>query len=338
MASNNKINMREIAQMLGISAATVSRALRTPEKVKPETLEKILNLTQELDYTPRPTTIFSERIITYLVTDIGNPFYAEMLKQLTVCAKEAGYYLLACNTNNDQDTESTMMDYFTHLGYSGIIISGLTSLQTIHADVPVILLSSADYVEGNYYSIYSDSRSAIKLLTDYLVKLGHRKIAFIAGRDHSSATKERSDAFLSYMGLLGLEVPEAYIFPGNFDIQSGLAAFDYFYSLLDAPTAIIAANDEMAKGFIIRANSLGVRIPEDISICGIDAISGDTFLPKITSIHQDIEAIAHKCISIVQQGAASSVRHPIVFPVEFSPGNTCYRLQSPGLTHGTDPK
>ncbi|GAB2044099.1 HTH-type transcriptional repressor PurR [Agathobaculum sp. TL06] len=325
MEKKNKINMRLIAQSLGISAATVSRALHNPEKVKPETLKKVLNAVDELNYVPKQLPPSSANLIAYVISNINNQFYNEILRKLTDFAVAENYFVLACNTNGDPIIENNMFDYFQKIGCAGIVLTGLTRLKNIYTDIPTVLLSSPDTTEGNFYSVHADSDAAMKILIDYLMKLNHRKIGFISGDAQSLASKERSSAFIRYMRSLDLNLPESYIYSGGFDINSGLAAFDYFYSIPDMPTAIISANDDMAKGFIIRANSLGIKIPNDISICGIDAMDGDIFSPRITSVHQSINEIARKTFSIIRDGNEGTHQKHSVFPVVFSPGNTCYR-------------
>lgn len=326
MNSKNKVNMREIAHMLNLSTATVSRALRTPEKVNPETLERVLKVVEEQNYTPRKTPPSSANLIAFLISNINNLFYNEILRQLTDIAAEKGFFLLACNTNGNPLIEETMFEYFKKIGCAGIILTGLTQLTRIDADVPVILLSSPGNMEGSFFSIHSDIKSGIQVLVDYLFKLNHRRIGFISGDYRSLVARQRTASFIECMKHLELITPDNCIYPGNFDIKSGFSAFDYFYSLSDMPTAIIAANDDMAKGFIIRANSVGAKIPEDISICGIDAIAGDTFSPKITSIHQDIASIARMCFSIIHNDDETIPPKHQVLPVSFVPGSTCYRL------------
>ncbi|WP_173005613.1 LacI family DNA-binding transcriptional regulator [Faecalicatena contorta] len=321
-----KVNIKEVAEAANVSTATVSRVLNTPEKVRPETLEKVMQTIDEMNYTPRLAAPSSSNVIAF-ISDIDNLFYNEVIKRLTDFAAEEGFSLMVCNTNSNSQIEHSMFEYFKKMDCAGIVLTGLTLIKDVTADVPVILLDSTSSIEGDYFNITSDNENAVEILVDYLVKLNHKKIGFISGGDANSSGMERERLFISYMRSLDLDIPDNYIYPGNFNVKSGFSAFDYFYSLPDMPTAIISANDEMAKGFIIRAGTLGIKIPADISICGIDAITDDIFLPQITSIHQDAEGLAKEILNYIKNSPKSTFPRSLTLPVTFSPGNTCYRLQ-----------
>lgn len=326
MSNSKKINMREIAKLANVSTATISRALHNPEKVHPDTLQKILQIVEDFNYSSVQTSPSSSNIIAFFLCNTDTPYHLKVLHNLTDYAAEKGYFVVTCSTNDNPVIEQELFHYFSKIHCAGIVLTGLTTSQTINADVPVVLLDSNDSIHGNFLNICSDNKAAIELLVDYLIKLNHQKIGFISGNAINSGSQDRKTLFVDYMKSCGLELPENYVYHGHFNIRSGLEAFDYFYSLPNMPTAIIAANDEMAKGFIIRANSLGVKIPTDISICGIDALINDTFSPQITSIRQDTEAAAREIFNFILQGNTTSVQKRILLPVTFASGNTCYSL------------
>lgn len=323
-----KVNIKVVAQAANVSTATVSRVMNTPEKVSPKTRDRVLHIIEQMKYTPKTALPSNSNIIAF-INDIENPFYNDVIRRLTDYAAKEHYYLISCNTNSNLEIENTMFEYFKKIECAGIILTGLTLLKNLHADIPVILLDSTHLsdTDNHFFNITSDNQCAVQILVDYLVKLNHKKIGFISGGEANSCGKEREHIFISYMKKIGLDVPHDYIFSGNFNIKSGYAAFDYFYSLSNTPTAIIAANDEMAKGFIIRAGNMGVNVPKDISVCGIDAITDDIFLPQITSIHQDADATAREILDYIQNNDKKAFPRQLILPVTFSPGNTCYKLQ-----------
>ena len=324
--NSKDVNMRQIAQKLNISTATVSRALNNPEKVKTSTLERVLKAVEEMNYVPRQQLPASSNVIAYMMGFTDNAFYNNFYSHITNLAKERDMYVLSCATNGNPEIESTMFEYFKRMNCSGIILSGLFKMNNIVSSVPVVLLSSPQNTQGNIYTVHSDSDCSIKMLVDYLVKLNHKRIGFINGDDKTYASIERFSAFKKYMKIMDLDFSDDDVYYGNFTLKSGIDAFDYFFSRPKLPTAIIAANDDMAKGFILRANSLGIKIPDDISICGIDAVDNDVFQPKITSIKQDVNAIAKQTFSIILDGKPAQSPVDFVIPVSFSPGQTCYRI------------
>ncbi|MBQ7796662.1 MAG: LacI family DNA-binding transcriptional regulator [Lachnospiraceae bacterium] len=323
--SGDKINIREIARLAGVSTATVSRALRTPEKLQEETLQKVLKVIEETSYSPRTSSPYSN-VICVIMDSPKNMFYCDILHYLTSFATEKNYFVAVFYTNGRQDLEQNLYQYCKSINCAGIILTSFSQLNSISSAIPTVLLDGPHAATGNFYRISSDNESAIRMLVDHMVRLNHQKIGFISAEKHCIAGKERREVFCNYMNSLGLDIPDEYIYMGDYSISSGLGAFDHFYALPNMPTAILSSNDEMAKGFIIRANVLGVRIPEDISICGIDAVDNDSFIPKITSIHQDTKAIAEEAFEYIFYHQEREFAGTKILPVSFSPGNTCYRI------------
>ena len=138
--------------------------------------------------------------------------------------------------------------------------------------------------------------------------------------------RERLQNFLNRMDYHHLDVPEHYIMEGEFSKQTGVKAFDYFYAMSDAPTAVIAANDQIAEGFVMRALSLGVRIPEDFSVCGTDATEGNYFYPPITSIKQDTKLIAETIFNYLTNKDAPPPPHSTIINTTLSLGETCRQI------------
>lgn len=323
---SKNVNIRDIAKLAGVSVATVSRALNNPDKVAEETKEKINSIIKETNYKPRPSSSRSSNIIVFFIGNIENLFYNLVLSNLTDIASKAGYMVMSCITNEDPEIEKQQYNYWKSVGCAGIVLTGFAKNRIFDANVPTVVLDCGDDSVGKYCRVTSDNNSIIDMLVNYLILLNHKKIGFITGGDTSTTGNVRLNLFLSHMQQHGLEVPLSYIYSGDFTIQSGLASFDYFSSLSDMPTAIIAANDEMAKGFIIKANSLGIKVPEDISICGVDAIDGDIFTPKITSVKQNIAAITQEVFSLINEPNDENEVVTRTVPVEFSAGQTCYKI------------
>lgn len=317
------VNIKEVAHKAHVSPSTVSRVVNAPDKVRAATRDRVLEIIDQMNYIPKTAVPSNSDIIVYM-SDFRMPFPTEVLRFFTTYAEEKGYHVLAFDISSSKKSESTMFEYFKKSGFAGIVLTGLTGLKSISADIPVVLLDTAFPLEGNVFSISSDNETTVRRLIDHLFRLNHKKIGFISGGD-SPIGEERTQVFFSYMKQLGLTTD--YIYHGDFSLQSGLAAFDYFYSLPEIPTAIIASNDQMAKGFIIRANNMGINVPQDISVCGIDALENDYFVPRITSIHQDAESMAKISLDYIINNKVKKFPPSKLLPVTFSPGNTCYKLQ-----------
>ena len=327
------MGIREIAQLAGVSIATVSRVLNSPEKASAATRKKVMDIVERYDYTPNQSArnLFSgaSNSIAIFVYDMSNPLYISLAHNLNRIAFENNYILIICDAENSYEREAKYYNYCKSIRTSGIIYTAgsIRDFDNTHANsrVPVILFDREGAPDRDYYMVRSDHKKGMRLLVEYLYKLNHRKIAYITGAMNILSARERLQGFKESMQALDLNIPPHYIKEGGFSVKDGADAFDYFYSMPDAPTAVLAANDPCARGFIMRANALGVKIPEEFSVCGYNGIDLDSFYPLITSIKQDTQYIAESMFDIIVNAHPQAPRE-VITDVSLSPGNTCRKI------------
>lgn len=327
-------SIRDVARLAGVSTATVSRVINSPEVTSPKTREKVLEAIQECGYIPSSATLFTgtSKTIALFVLDIANPFYISLMKHLNRIAFENEYNLIVCETEDSFQKEKQYYNYCKSIRACGIIYTAGSTREKFELDtqgsIPLVLIDRAQFEDFSSYSLKSDNEKALQLLVNYLYHLNHRRIGFIGGPSSVQSVRERYQGFLKYMGRHNLPVLDEYIRFGTFEEITGVQSFDYFYSLPTPPTAIIAASDQIAHGFIMRANALGVNIPNEFSICGIDA-ADQHFYPEITSIKQNTELLAQTAFNFIRN--SQQVPPPIdrIIDVSFSVGQTCRKLNAP---------
>ncbi len=328
--------IRDVAGLAGVSIATVSRVINSPESTSPKTREKVLKAIKECGYIPNPTarSLLNDgisRTIAFFVPDISNPYYICLMRHLNRITFDSGYNLIVCETEYSLKREKQYYDYCKSIRAGGIIYTVGTTRRNFELDsqasIPLVLMDRSNFKDVFSYSIISDNRKALRLLIDYLFHLNHRKIGFIGGDACSLSGKERYEGFCHAMERHSLDVLKEYVLFSTFAEESGIHAFDYFYSLPDPPTAIVASSDQMAQGFIMRANSLGVNIPNEFSICGIDAVDCH-FYPKITSIRQNIELIAQMAFDYIKNADKNPPPANEIIDVSLCVGQTCRKLPS----------
>lgn len=332
--SKRFFNIRDIAQLAGVSTATVSRVMNSPNSTSERSREKVLKVIDEYGYIPNKTAanLFSgtSNTIALFVLDISNPFYISLMKHLNRIAFENNYNLIICETEDSIEKEKNYYDYCKSIRTCGIIYTAGSTRRHFKLDaknsIPLVLTDRRDFEDKPCFCVKSNNDHALQLLVDYLYNLNHRKIGFIGGPLSVLSVKERYESFLSHMEAHCLKVPDAYVQFGTFEEKTGVELFDYFYSLPDAPTAIIAASDQLARGFIMRANALGVSIPNEFSVCGIDAVD-TSFYPKLTSIRQNTELLAQTAFDFLKNWEESPEPRTTVIDVSFSIGNTCKKLE-----------
>ncbi|MCI9389438.1 MAG: LacI family transcriptional regulator [Lachnospiraceae bacterium] len=326
-------SIRDVANLAGVSTATVSRAINAPDTVSEATRKKVLKAIKESNYAPNSmaTALFSgmSKTVALFVLDISNPFYISLMRHLNQILLSHGHNLIICETENSFEKEAQYYEYCKSIRTCCIIYTaGMTrknfALDT-HGNIPLILIDHEPFEDVQSLSINPDNDKAIHLLVDYLVNLNHKKIGFVSGPIDFLSSKARYESFCRYMGQHGLPVENDYVVSRSFAESAGAAAVDYFYSLPSPPTAIIAASDQLARGFIMRAHSMGINIPQDCSICGIDGIDS-YFYPKITSIRQDIALIAQTVFDFIQDPSQTSLPLTKTLDVSFVLGQTCRKL------------
>lgn len=324
-------SIRDVAKLAGVSTATVSRVINNPNVTSEKTREKVLKAIRECGYTPSSATLFTgiSKTIALFVLDISNPFYTSLMKHLNRIAFENEYNLIICETEDSFQKERQYYHYCKSNRACGIIYTAGSTRKNFELDtqnpIPLVLIDRAQFEDFSSYSLKSDNEKALQLLVNYLYRLNHRRIGFIGGPPAVQSVQERYQGFLKYMQLHNLPIIEEYIKFGTFEEITGVRYFDYFYSLSAPPTAIIAASDQIAHGFIMRANALGVNIPGEFSICGIDAVD-EHFYPKITSVKQDTRLLAQTAFNFIKN--VQQVPPPVsqIIDVSFSVGQTCRKI------------
>mgnify|MGYP001271799319 CR=1 FL=1 len=324
---SSKTRIKDIATQAGVSPATVSRALSGSGLVAEPTLSQIREVASSLGYRPNISArnLRTQKTMSILVVvrDIGNPFYLNIFKGAESVAHQAGYSLLMGNTENDPKREA---DYFQMLGdgqADGMIL--MTGKMPLDCELPkdiaqkvVVALEMIDNV--NLSHVVIDNEQASMDAVNYLVGLGHQRIAHITGPVPTEGMSVRRLAgFEKAMAEHKLSIPDGYIQPGDFSYLSGEEAA---YRLLDhpvPPTAIYSANDEMAFGAIRAASNRGLTVPDDLSIFGFDDIYlAEAFVPALTTINQP-------CLEIGQAAMTRLLEHlsgekgtsdPIVVPTK----------------------
>ncbi|MGT2446895.1 LacI family DNA-binding transcriptional regulator (plasmid) [Ensifer adhaerens] len=299
--------IKDIAERAGVSVATVSRALSGSSLVTDETRQRINALARELNYRPNVSArnLRTRRSMSVLlvVRDVGNPFYLEILKGVEATAREAGYAVLMGNTENDPDRE---VEYFNMLrdGHADgmILMTGKLpppepgeSADLSHLPVVIAL----EMIEGSGFPhVQIDNVAAAEAAVDHLIALGHRRVAHIAGPLPEVMALHRRDGYRAAMKAAGLAIPEGYEVRGDYLLESGEACASDLFALPEPPTAIFAANDEMAYGAIHALRRLGRDVPGDVSVVGFDDLYlSKAFYPPLTTVSQPRADIGRTAMS-----------------------------------------
>ncbi|MGI6170005.1 MAG: LacI family DNA-binding transcriptional regulator [Christensenellales bacterium] len=330
------LNMKDIAALAGVSTATVSRVLNSPDLTSEKVRKKVLEVIDQHGYVPGQSArkLFSNAAnsIVFFVYDMTIPFYIYLLRDLNKLAFEKNYALTICEIGDSYEAELRYYKYCKSIRASGIIYTTGPTRKAFGLDVnnenpiPIVLLDREPFEDRHCFEVRSDNRKGMSLLVDYLYKLGHRSIGYVSGPKTFYYSTERLQGFRIAMDKLGLDIPQEYIVHGTLNTANGIQAFDHFYSMQDAPTAVVCSNDHIARGFIMRANSLGIRIPDEFSVCGFDGFDSESFYPPTTSVRQNTAELAEAIMDFILHAESSPPPQTRLIDVSIEIGNTCRKI------------
>jgi len=304
---HNRPSIKDIAAAAGVSPATVSRALTGTGLVAEPTLTRIREAADRLGYRPnvsaRNLRTRRSMAVLMVVRDVGNPFYLEIFKGVEAAAREAGYSVLMGNTENDPDREA---EYFDMLGDGHadgmILMTGkLPTRKTreVGPDRPVVV--ALEMIEASSFPhVVIDNEAAARDAVEHLIGLGHTRIAHVTGPLPEGMSQRRLQGYRQAMKHAGLTIPEGYEVLGDFGLRSGQEACRTLMKLGSPPTAIFTASDSMAFGVIGELRSLGLSVPEQVSVMGFDDLFlSEAFQPPLSTVCQPRADIGREAMTIL---------------------------------------
>lgn len=292
------MTLTELAAQLKLSPSTISRALTRPEMVAPATLAKVLSAVEAAGY--RPNAIARSlregvtRTIGLLVSDIQNPFYSSVTKAIERVAATHGYSTIICNADEDPANEEAALRLLADLKVSGIIHgssgSNEDSLRELRqSGIAIVDIDRATDLEGAD-TVLVDNEKGSREAIQYLLGLGHERIATIAGPQNLTTGRDRLEGYRAALIESGHQVRASYVEYGDFREESGRLAAERLLRLPQPPTALFVANNEMMAGALAACRAAGVRIPEQLSLISFDDVRWARYVdPPLTVIAQPTE-------------------------------------------------
>ncbi len=294
--------INDVAALAGVSKRTVSRVINDSEKVGEKTRVRIQEIIDQLEFSPNRHArglAGSQSFLLGLVFDTPTLFINDIQKGiLSVCA-DAGYELVvhACNFESDRLVKD-VMQFVSRARLDGVIV--VPPISELDELVKALRKSDCHFVRFTSQTgresgrmVVTDYLSAITDMTRHLVDFGHRDMAFISGPKSNVSSRKRQEIFERELASHGLELNPKMIVEGAFNYDSGVAAAKYLLTRKKRPTAIFAANDEMAFGVMHVADDLGIKIPDDLSVVGFDGTPFSTFIiPSLSTIIRQTDVMS----------------------------------------------
>jgi LacI family transcriptional regulator len=331
--SEERVTIRRLAEVSGVSIGTVSRALNGYADVRPETRERIMRLARELDYTPAAAarslkTQRSHVIGVFLDTgeghpDLQHPFFHEVLVGLKNTIGHGGYDLLLFaseHPGNGYGTHS-YLKRARHHNVEGVVLMGLDPedpdvRRLVRSELPTVGVDVA--LDGPATAfVISDNVDGASRAVRHFHSIGHRRIATITGMVETRTGSDRLRGYRQALQACGLAYRDEYVAYGDFYFETGHAAARKLLALDEPPTAIFAASDMMALGVIRAAAEAGLTIPGDLSVVGFDDIQlAEHIHPPLTTLAQDKAGLGVAAArALLRQIEGADTAEPVTLPV-----------------------
>lgn len=301
--------VKDIAKIAGVSTATVSRALAEPDKVANSTRLKVEKVAADIGYLPnamaRNLRRSEAKSIVVIIPDITNPMFTDIITGLESIAHRKNYNVLIGDAGNEPTRAQNYFELVESKQVDGVLslTSDIPESALIHPNgslrFPVVM--ACEYHAGSTIpSVHIDNEFSAKKAIEYLIVMGHYKIACITGPIDNPNCKSRLKGFTQSMKQRDLIVPEHFIVEGDFSFFSGYSLARQLLSNPDRPTAIFCHSDEIAIGVLKMASELNIKVPEQLSVIGFDNIANSEYCaPGLTTIHQPGNLIGESAMKLL---------------------------------------
>jgi LacI family transcriptional regulator len=291
-----RTTITDVAAEARVHPSTVSRVLNghAASTIRPETRQRIVLAADRLGYRPsalaRNLRLQRSLTLGMLVPDITNPFFSSIIKGAEDAARERGYNLILCNSEDEPEREATYLHVLRQGLVDGLLIASSQmadgTIEGLREDgFPFVLLNRAAHGKDDLAVVVDNHAAAAEVVT-YLAALGHRRIGHIAGPQKTTTGLERRDGYRDAVRRLGLaDEPGLVVEAEAFTELGGHRALGEMLGGTARPSAIFAANDLIAIGMLQRLREMGLRVPQDVSIVGFNDIPLAGLLePALTTV------------------------------------------------------
>ena len=287
-------DIRTVAALAKVSIATVSRTINGSPAVSDRLTKRVWQAIEQLNYFPnthaRSLVSGRSRILGIIVENITNPFFPELIQNFEEVAVAHGYEILVSSSNSDPAVLTNCVRRMLERKVEGVAVMTFGEEEPVldqltHRDIPMVL-AEFKLDDPKTSTILLDYTTGVRAAVNHLMELGHRKIGFLAGphKLHSAITREND--FRTAVNEAGLPSwSRRWVIECDHTLRGGVAGFEKLRALPSQPTAVLCSNDMTAIGVLRAAYMGGLRVPQDLSVVGLDDIDFAEFtLPPLTTI------------------------------------------------------
>jgi DNA-binding LacI/PurR family transcriptional regulator len=309
--------VKDVAQLAQVSIATVSRVFSGKPHIRENTQKRVLQAAQQLDYKPsrlaRSLRVQSSRIIGLIISDIQNPFFTALVRAVEDESYLHDYAIFLCNSDESSQKEELYIDLMLAEKVAGVIITpesefGSKIYKLVQAGIPVVAVDRS-ITNLDVDTVLLDNVTAAFNLVRYVIGEGHRRIGAVLGSLEKTTGRERYLGYREALDSCNIPVDPELVHLG---MPKESLGFQYTCELLelpDPPTAIFTGNNLLNAGALRAIREKGLRIPEDISLCGFDDIQWTSLVsPPITVVSQPVYQIGQKAVDLILDHIANPLK------------------------------
>jgi LacI family transcriptional regulator len=298
----------DVAELAGVSKATVSRVIRGKTRVSDTIASRVRKAMEALHFQPNALAqaLATSRSggIGMVINELSSPYYGLLMCGVERAIEPRGMHLVVASTHADGERERDAVEFLGQRRCDGLVLhtNALSDTELVEIcahSLPLVIVNRR--VPGlEACCVYSDDRLGARLATQHLIDVGHRRIACITGPLHLHQSRQRLSGYQAVLRRAGLPMDRSLVVESTFTVEGGYASALALLRDVKDVTAIFSQNDQMALGVFNACNDLGLDVPEDISVVGFDDIDWARYLhPRLSTVRQHVEEMGFAAGSLL---------------------------------------
>jgi LacI family transcriptional regulator len=302
------VTVANVAHRAGVSVATAARVLSGKGYASEDARRAVLEAAKEIGYVPnhiaRSLRTRRTMLAGLLIGDVENSFYSVIAKNVEAVAKDAGYHIVLCNSNDDQETEKQYLHLLEGIRADGLVITP-TGRNQHHLrrllGKGTVIVQIDRMAEGlSADAVLLDNEAGAMAAVAHLIAAGHTRIGILTGPRDVLTARQRLEGYERALREHGLPVRQELIRTGSFLHEHAVEAATELLRSRPAPTAIFAANNVLAEGCYLALNDLGLDVPKDVSLVAFDDVPWMSMVkPQVTAVRQPVADMARSAAELL---------------------------------------
>jgi len=302
------VTVANVAERAGVSVATAGRVLSGRGYASEQARKAVLDAAREIGYVPnqiaRSLRTRRSQLAGLLIGDVENCFYSSIAKNVELVAKDAGYHVVLCNSNDDPATEKECLQLLEGMRVDGIIITptgrNASYLRRL-GEQGTTIVQIDRHVDGlKADAMLLDNTAGARIAVSHLIEAGHSRIGLLTGPPDLLTARDRQAGYEQALGEHGIGIASELIKAGSFLHDHAIEAATALLQLNPPPSAIFAANNVLAEGCFVALSAAGMKVPKDMSMIAFDDVPWMSMVdPQVTAVRQPVADMARSAAEVL---------------------------------------